>query len=113
MSEPTVDFKAALHEMFVLWPAWDTLVSHVSSQHPREACPHSVYGAAMAADHDRLAALLYGHQVGETLQDATNVLDDLLLMARDGARPRFGAEMGLTPETFGLARMDDADGLGA
>jgi hypothetical protein len=103
----------ALREMFVYWPAWDVLVQHVSRDHPRDACPHSVYGAAMAADHDRLAALLYGHHVGDTLQEATDVLDDLLLMARDGTRPRFGAEMGLGPEVFGLARMDDADGLGA
>jgi hypothetical protein len=111
-----VNFQAALHEMLVLWPAWDTLVHHVSTDHPRDACPQSVYGAAMACEHDRLAALLYGSQVGDTLQEATDVLDDLLLMAQSGVRPRFGAEMGLTPETFGLPRpagMDDADGLGA
>jgi hypothetical protein len=91
-----------LREMFVYWPAWDALVSYLSKDHPRDVCPQSIYGAAMANEHDRLAALLYGHQVGATLQEATDVLDDLLLMAKDGARPRFGAEMGLGPETFGL-----------
>jgi hypothetical protein len=93
-----IDF---VRECFVYWPAWDVLVTHVSSDHPREACPQSVYGAACAVDRDRLAALLYGHMVGDTLQEAADVLEDLLLMARDGARPRFGAELGLGPETFG------------
>ena len=92
----------ALREMFIYWPAWDVLVGYVSQDHPRDACPQSVYGAAMAIDPDRLAALLYGHQVGESLEDAGEILADLLLMARDGARPRFGAEMGLGPEMFGL-----------
>jgi hypothetical protein len=97
-----MDFRAALRECFVYWPAWDVLVQHVSSSHPRDADPHSVYGAALACDHGRLAALLYGNQVGDTLREATDVLDDLLLMAQSGVRPRFGAEMGLGPEVFGV-----------
>jgi hypothetical protein len=109
-----MNFPAALHEMFVLWPAWSSLVEYVSCQHPRDADPQSVYGAAMACDHDRLAALLYAHQIGDTLQEATDVLDDLLLMAQSGVRPRFGREMGLTRETFGSPDYfpGDAPGMG-
>jgi hypothetical protein len=90
-----------LREAFLYWPAWDVLVQHVSRDRPRDACPQSVYGALMACEHDRLSALLYGNQIGETLQEATDVLDDLLLMAKDGTRPRFLVEMGLGLDVLG------------
>jgi hypothetical protein len=35
------------------------------------------------------------------LQEATDVLDDLLLMAKDGTRPRFLVEMGLGLDVLG------------
>jgi hypothetical protein len=105
-----VNFQTALREMLVYWPAWDVLVQYVSSSHPRDADPQSVYGAALACEQDRLAALLYGNQVGATLTEAADVLDDLLLMAQSGVRPRFGRELGLGPEVFGLSSSNPTEG---
>lgn len=84
-----------LHESFVLWPAWCELVQQVSTSDPRDADPQSVYGAAMAIDHDRMAALLYGEQIADTMAEAADLLDDVLLMAQSGVRPKFALEVGL------------------
>jgi hypothetical protein len=90
----------ALHEMFVLWPAWQTIVEYVSREDARTVEPQSVYGAACAADQDRLAARLYAHAHADSVDDGRDLLADLLLMARDGVRPRYGREMGFTREMF-------------
>jgi hypothetical protein len=82
-----------LDECFTLWPAWCTLVGHVSRAHPREADPHSIYGSACGADRDRLVALLYAHQIAPTMIEAREVLTVVLKMAQAGRRPRYGAEL--------------------
>jgi hypothetical protein len=89
-----------LHEAFVLWPAWQTIVEYVSREDAKTAEPQSVYGAACAVDQDRLAALLYAHAVADSAEDARDLLADVLLMARDGVRPRYGRELGFTREMF-------------
>jgi hypothetical protein len=94
---------AIITEAFHLWPAWATLVEYVSRSRPAEADPHDIYGAACASEPDRLAALLYAHHHAETLDDAAALLGELLAMARDGRRPRFGRELGLTREMFEAA----------
>lgn len=87
-----------IREAFELWPAWCTIVGHISRSDPRDACPQSVYGSALATDRDRLAALLYAHHHGESMSDANALLTELLAMAKAGRRPRFGRECGLTRE---------------
>jgi hypothetical protein len=89
-----------LHEMFVLWPAWQTIVDYVSREDAKAAEPQSIYGSACALDQDRLAALLYAHCQADTLDEGRDLLADLLLMARDGVRPRYGRELGFTREMF-------------
>lgn len=83
---------AFLYEAFSLWPAWGVLCEHLTLANPRDADPHSVYGSMLAAEYDRLVALLYGHGHGETLEDAEQTLLCLLALASDGRRPRYGAE---------------------
>jgi hypothetical protein len=88
-----------IYEAFVLYPAWGTLVGYVSRAQPGDACPHSIYGSLAAADHDRLAALLYAHQAADSIDEADMVLEDLMAMAREGKRPRYAREFGFTPGT--------------
>lgn len=97
-----------VHEWLVLWPAWQSIASYVSRDDPRTADPCSVFGAACAVDHDRLAARLYGEHLGDSLEDAASILDELLEMARAGRRPRYGAELGLTREMFQRPEADAA-----
>lgn len=87
--------NALYRELFESWPAWQIVVGHVSREQPATADPQSVFGAACACDRDRLAALLYGHSIGGSLEDATAVLEDLLVMASHGMRPRTPREAGL------------------
>lgn len=84
-----------LREAFILWPAWGCLVEYVSRTNPAEADPQSIYGSLMACDTERLIALLYAHHHGNTIDEAGELLVDILWMANDGARPRFGRELGL------------------
>jgi hypothetical protein len=86
-----------IYEAFVLYPAWGTLVEYVSRSAPREACPQSIYGSLAAGDRDRLAALLYAHHNVDSLDEADMVLEDLMVMAREGRRPRYAREMGFAP----------------
>lgn len=94
---------ASLREWLVLWTAWQEVTSYVSTSHPATADPQSVYGAALGVDRDRLSALLYGHMVGSTFEDAERILDEVLAMAMDGRRPRSATELGITREMFGGA----------
>lgn len=89
-----------LFEVFTLYSAWGTLVEYVSRSTPLDADPQSIFGAACACDRDRLAALLYGHHHGESLEDSEAILAELLAMASVGRRPRWAAEAGLFPELF-------------
>lgn len=85
-----------IHESLRLGMAWEQLVATLTiSRDPRTADPQSLYGAARAADHDRLVALLYGNQIGDSLDQAAAVLEEVLAMAREGRRPRGAAECGL------------------
>lgn len=91
-----------IRELFVLWPAWQELIDTValSGTHPAEADPQSIYGAACALDRDRLAALLYGRYIGDTLSEAGAILTEIMRAAQQGHRPRTGRELGLTREMF-------------
>jgi hypothetical protein len=89
-----------LFEMFVTWPAYQEIAGYVSSEDPRTADPHSVYGAACAVEPDRLAARLYGAHIGDSLEECEEILFEVMSGLREGHRPRFGKEMGLTAEMF-------------
>lgn len=94
-------YTAMIHELFVLWPAWQEIVEYVSTAHPAEADVCSIYGAACAVDRDRLAALLYGRMIGDTLSEAGEILAEIMRGAVVGRRPRTGRELGITREMFG------------
>jgi hypothetical protein len=93
-----------LREMFSLWGVWQELVSFLSTDRARACDPHTLFGIACSIEPDRLAALIYGHGIGQDLDEATELLEEVLDMAREGRRPRCGVELGLGPETFGLRR---------
>lgn len=86
-----------LHEMLVLWDAYNVLARYVSRADPREADPQSVYGAIVAIG-DRAEALLYAHAHAETMEACTQIVNELLVMLRDGRRPRSPREAGLGAE---------------
>jgi hypothetical protein len=89
-----------LHEFFNLWPAYQEICGYVTREDPREADPYSVFGAACAVEPDRLAARLYGAHIGDSLEECEEILFEVMSGLREGKRPRFGREMGLTPEMF-------------
>jgi hypothetical protein len=91
-----------LHELFVRWPAWQTLAGYltVHGTHPGDADPRAVFDRAAECESERLVALLYGHGHGDSLVEAARILGDLLFDAFAGRRPRFGVEMGIGPETL-------------
>lgn len=91
-----------LREVFILFGAWGTLAEHLATRDddPRTVDPHDIYGRACTADRDRLIALLYGHGHGESMLDAEDILGEVLALAVQGRRPRFGREVGLAPEEF-------------
>jgi hypothetical protein len=97
-----------VRELLVLWPGWQTLVGHVSTSEPLTADPQSVVGAACACDRDRLVALLYAHQIGDTIDDAEEILSELLAGAAQGRRPRTGRELGLRPWMFAPGQPGEA-----
>lgn len=82
-------------EWLLYYPAWEALVEKVGQHDPRTICPRSIHGSLLAYDRDRLAAWLYSEGHGDAFAEATAVLDDLLLMAKGGARPRITAELGI------------------
>lgn len=94
--------EALIREVFYLWPVWADLVEYVSMDHPREADPQSVFGAACALDRDRLVARLYGGGHGDSIEEAAELLELILELAQAGRRPRYGREVGLTAESFGV-----------
>jgi hypothetical protein len=93
----------AIREAFVLWALWSDLAQQFSREHPTTVDPHDIYGRACAADHRRLVSLMYGMGHGGNPVEAGELLAEVLAMAADGRRPRFGRELGLTRETLGLA----------
>lgn len=94
--------EGLIREIFYLWPAWADLVEYVSTEDPRKADPHSVFGAACGIERDRLAARLYGGGHGDSLEEAAELLEHILDMAQEGKRPRYGREVGLTAKDFGV-----------
>lgn len=101
-AEPGIPGIEATRELFVYWPAWREIVEYVTTCDPRTVQPQDVFGAACATDLERLACLLYGRQTGNDLEHARAILRLLLLNAREGRRPRYGCEFGLTAEDFGV-----------
>jgi hypothetical protein len=97
-----VSADALIREIFEYWPAWADLVEWVSTEDPRTADPHSIFGAACGCERDRLAARLYGGGHGNSLEEAAELLELILDMAEQGKRPRYGRELGLTAEHFGV-----------
>jgi len=91
----------AFREMLTQWPAWERVVGQVSREHPAVADPQAIYGAAVAVGRERLSALLFAHQCGDTLAESEQILEELLDLAEVGLRPRTGTELGLRPEMFG------------
>lgn len=91
-----------LREVFILWGAWGTLAEYLTTRDidPRTVDPHDVYGRACAADRDRLIALLYAHGHGDSMLEAEEILGEVLALAVEGRRPRFGNEVGLALGEF-------------
>lgn len=87
-------------ELFEDWPTWATLVGYLSRSKPTTADPQSIYGAACAVEQDRLACRIYGSGIGSSLDHATEILNRVLAMAREGRRPRFGRELGIDVQDF-------------
>lgn len=99
-----------LNEVFFRWSAWDSLATFltVPGTDIRTVDPREVAANADGADISRLAALLYAHGAGETMVDAGRLTFSLIDEARQGRRPRFPAEIGLTAEALGLRPTDHA-----
>lgn len=91
---------APVREWLVLWPVWQEIAGYVSTGDPRTVDPHDIYGAACGYDRDRLAACLYGCYLGDSLDEAHGLLAEVLALAQNGRRPRFGRELGFTAELF-------------
>jgi hypothetical protein len=89
-------FPEPLHEVLVLWPAYDVLARYVSRD-PAATDPQSLHGA-IAAIGDRADALLYAHGHAETLEACTEIVNDVLIKLRHGERPRSGKDFGLGAE---------------
>lgn len=90
-----VDAFEQMHEAFVLYPVYATVAEQVTTSQARDADPQSVFGAAMAADPERLIALLYGHGHGDSIKEAGELLGTVLEMCALGRRPRYGLELGI------------------
>lgn len=82
-------------EAFRDWPAYRMLVEHVSTGDPLSADPHDVHGNLCAADHDRLAALLYAHVFAASMDEGRELVSYLTGLTREGKRPRNPVEAGL------------------
>ncbi len=94
-----------LHEVFDLWPSWQTVVEHVmpSDADARDVPPVLVsehLEQMNGADLRRLAHLLLAHAHAESMRDAVTILGELWGLSMVGRRPRFGAEAGLSSADF-------------
>jgi hypothetical protein len=92
-----------LHEVFVRWPAWQELHTHLLSTDCRTSDPCDLAGPLCAYGLDRAACLLYAHCIGSCLADSHAIVVELLRNAQQGRRPRFGAELNLRAEDFGIS----------
>jgi hypothetical protein len=81
-----------VYEVFVQWPAYMELHDRLGGD-PRETDPRDLIGRVAAYGHDRAAATIFAGGVTADLDDAAHVLDELLELAHDGRRPRYGREM--------------------
>jgi hypothetical protein len=95
-----------LYEVFVLWPAWQTIVEPhlMPDEHATTVDPIVIYDRFVAVDDPqkigRLAALLYARSNADTIGEGFLLLTELLVMARAGRRPPLASEAGLVlPET--------------
>ena len=69
---------AVLHEVFVRWPAWQELHTHLLTTDCRTSDPHDLVGPLCAYGIDRAACLLYAHHIGSCLADSHAIVVDLL-----------------------------------
>jgi hypothetical protein len=56
----------------------------------------------LCAYEDRPAHLLYVRSIAPTLDDARHAVDAIVALLWKGRRPRYGREIGLTAEAFGV-----------
>lgn len=91
-----------IYEALVQWRAYTTLHEHLLTTDPRTADPRDLIGPLCSYGHERAACLLFAHHAGNCLGESYALVSELLDMARDGRRPRFGRELGLRAEDFGV-----------
>ncbi len=81
-----------LYEVFVLWAAYSELHERFADD-ARTADPRDLIGRVAAYGHERAAAAIFVAGVTTDLDDARHVLHELLELAADNRRPRYGIEV--------------------
>ncbi|MEJ7824939.1 MAG: hypothetical protein WKF48_05895 [Solirubrobacteraceae bacterium] len=81
-----------VYEVFVLWSAYQELHERLGGD-ARTSDPRDLIGKVAAYGHDRAAAAIFADGVATSLADAERVLGDLLALAAQGRRPRYGREI--------------------
>lgn len=81
-----------VYELFVQWPAYMELHDRFGTD-ARTADPRDLIGKIAAFGHDRAAAAIFAGCVTIDLVAAEHVLCELLALAHDGRRPRYGREI--------------------
>jgi hypothetical protein len=81
-----------LYEVFVLWGAYGELHERLGGD-PRHSDPRDLIGKVAAFGHQRAAAAIFAGGMTTDLAEAEHVLGELLELAVDGRRPRYGNEI--------------------
>lgn len=81
-----------LYEVFVQWGAYSELHERLGGD-ARTSDPRDLIGKVAAYGHGRAAAAIYAGGMTADLADAEHVLGELLELAADGRRPRYGNEI--------------------
>lgn len=86
---------ADLYEVFVLWSAYNELHERVGGN-ARTSDPRDLVGKVAAYGHERAAAAICAEGIAIDFQEGQLVLAELLALAANGRRPRYGNE--ITPD---------------
>lgn len=62
-------------DLFQRWPTWARIVRSVTDRHPAHVDPRDIASAACALDLDRLAARIFGDDIGSSIEDAGVALE--------------------------------------
>lgn len=102
-----------IYEAFVQWRAYAELHELVCGGDARTSDPGELVAGVEHFGHERAAAAIFAGGVIPCLDDACHILDELLALAADGRRPRYGRE--IHPDfyaqlTEGLTASQDHEG---